>query len=385
MTRDGRIAADLAMPGTDHDVAPSPVRLLLHVFPGFVVGGQQMRFTAIANRFGPAWHHAIVSMDGTYTARDRLGPDVYASYPSVEVRKGHTLANARAFRHVLREINPDLLVTYNWGATEWALANALPLVRHLHLEDGFGPEEQSGQIPRRVWWRRLLLRRSTVVVPSRTLQRIATETWRLPPGRVRYIPNGIDLERYRAAPHEPRPAWPGEGPVIGTVATLRPEKHLGRLLRAVKLLRERLPARLVIVGEGPERPGLQALAAELGIAEAVHFTGYCATPYEMYRGFDLFALSSDTEQMPLSVLEAMAAGLPAAATDVGDVRAILAEPNLPFVVPLEDAALADAMERLLGDPALRRELGAANRAKAEREYDQETMFRAHAALFDGAA
>ena len=364
-------------------VEPGPAPLILHVFSTFAVGGPQVRFTAIANRFGPTWRHAIVAMDGNHAARDRLGPQVDVSFPAVEIRKGHTLASVRSFRRALRRIRPDLLVTYNWGATEWALANALKLVRHVHIEDGFGPEEQAGQIARRVWLRRLFLRRATVMVPSRTLWRIATEIWRLPNGHVRYIPNGIDLDRYRIAPGDAVPSWPGEGPVIGTVATLRPEKNLPRLLRAMRLLADRMPVRLVIVGEGPERPSLQALAMELGLAGRVHFTGYCGTPQDMYRGFDVFALSSDTEQMPLSVLEAMAAGLPVAATDVGDVRGMLAAANLPFVVPRDDAALADAMERLLRQPALRRELGAANRAKAERDYDQEAMFRAHAALFDG--
>jgi glycosyltransferase involved in cell wall biosynthesis len=356
---------------------------VLHVFSTFEVGGAQMRFTAIANRFGPAWHHAIIAMDGNHAARSRLAPDVDASFPPVHIRKGDTLANVRSFRRALRDIRPDVLVTYNWGATEWALANALKLVRHVHVEDGFGPEEQSRQLPRRVWLRGLFLRRSTVVVPSRTLHRIATKVWRLPPGRVRYLPNGIDLDRYRVTPGDAIPAWPGEGPVIGTVATLRAEKNLPRLLRATHLLTQRLQARLVIVGEGPERPALQVLAGELGIADRVHFTGYCSTPQDMYRGFDVFALTSDTEQMPLSVLEAMAAGLPVASTDVGDVRGMLAEPNRAFVVPRDDAALANAMEQLLRQPDLRREIGAANRAKAEREYDQEAMFRAHAALFDG--
>ncbi len=307
-----------------------------------------------------------------------------ASFPTVEIRKGRTIANLRSFRRALRQLRPDTLVTYNWGATEWALANTPSLVRHVHIEDGFGPEEQATQIPRRVWMRRLFLRRATVMVPSRTLERIATEVWRLPRQRVLYVPNGIDLARYGATGDGPAPAWPGQGPVIGTVATLRPEKNLARLVRAVRLLTERMPVRLVIVGDGPERRPLQALATTLGIADCVYFTGYCATPQDMYRGFDVFALSSDTEQMPLSVLEAMASGLPVAATGVGDVRSMVAAPNLPFVVPRDDAALADAIERLLRQPDLRREIGAANRTKAEQEFDEDRMFRAHAALLDGA-
>ena len=99
----------------------------------------------------------------------------------------------------------------------------------------------------------------------------------------------------------------------------------------------------------------------------------------------MFALSSDTEQMPMSVLEAMAAGLPVAATDVGDVAAMLAEDNRPFVTPPDDAALAGAMATLLDRPALGKSIGAANRARAAREFDEATMVRAYAALFGAPA
>jgi glycosyltransferase involved in cell wall biosynthesis len=357
---------------------------VLHVFSTFAVGGAQMRTTAIINRFGRGYRHMIVAMDGDYACRGRLADGLDISFPEVAIRKGDTLANIRSFRHALRQMRPDVLVTYNWGSIEWAMANLLPLVRHIHIEEGFGPEERSVQLPRRVWTRRLVLRRSTVVVPSRVLLAIATDIWRLPRNRVRYIPNGIDLACFGAA-GEPEAAlrWPGKGPVIGTVAGLRAEKNPARLVRAFALMRQSMPARLVIVGDGPERPALERLADELGIAADVHFTGYLTDPQSAYPTFDLFALSSDTEQMPLSVLEAMAAGLAVASTDVGDVGNMLAEDNAAFVVPKDDLALGDAMAALARDPALRRRIGAANRAKAEREFDQEAMFQTYAALLDG--
>ena len=368
--------------------------LLLHVFPTFAVGGAQMRFAALANHFGPAWRHTVIAMDGNTACRERLRPDLDLRFPAVEIRKGDTLANVRHFRRVLTGLRPDVLVTYNWGSIEWAMANALVGRRHVYIEDGFGPEERSRQLPRRVWTRRLALRRATVVLPSRTLERIALDVWRLPPGRVRYLPNGIDLARFAAAPSGPAPwsqaPWPAapgavQGPVIGTVAALRPEKNLARLLQAFSLLRQQVPARLVIVGDGPERAGLEALAGELGVAGWVHFAGHMAEPQAAYRHFDVFALSSDTEQMPLSVLEAMAAGLAVAATDVGDVAAMLAAENRPFVTPLEAGALAGALRPLVEAPDLRHAVGAANRARATQEYAQEKMFRAYADLLGAAA
>jgi glycosyltransferase involved in cell wall biosynthesis len=140
---------------------------------------------------------------------------------------------------------------------------------------------------------------------------------------------------------------------------------------------------LVIVGDGPERAGLQALAAALGVAARVSFLGHVAEPAPLFAGFDIFALSSDTEQMPISVIEAMAAGLPVAATAVGDVPAMLAEANLGNIVARDDAALAGSLAALLDDADLRRRIGAANRARALAMFDQERMFAAYAALFDG--
>ena len=359
----------------------APVPALCHVYATFAVGGPQMRFAALANRFADRYRHLIVAMDGATAARERLAPGLDATFPVVNVRKGATLANRASFRAALRAWRPDLLVTSNWGSIEWAIANRPRLVPHIHIEDGFGPEEQAGQLPRRVLVRRLVLRRSMVVVPSRTLFRLATGSWRLPAAQVRYIPNGIDLARFTAA--EPV-RLPGEGPVIGTVAALRPEKNLVRLLHALRIVAAASPARLGIVGGGPEQPGLEALAAELGVADRVTFLGHSSSPAGYYRGFDLFALSSDTEQMPLSVIEAMAAGLPVAATDVGDVREMLAPENAPFVVPHDPAALAQALLALLRDAPARAAIGAANRARAAAAFDQETMFAAYAALFDAA-
>ncbi len=356
--------------------------LILHVFPGFAVGGAQSRFVALANRFGPAYRHAVVSLDGSLDSRPRLSPGLEVDFPMVAVRKGRVLGNVPHVRAILRALQPDLLVTSNWGSIEWAMANIPRVVRHLHTEDGFGPEERDRQLPRRVLTRRLVLRRSTVVLPSHTLLRIATEQWRLPRARLRLIPNGVDLARFAPGAVAAR-RWPGEGPVIGTVAMLRPEKRLDRLIDAFARLRD-TTARLVIVGDGPERTGLAAQARALGLAERVLLPGATSDTPGCYAGFDVFALSSDTEQMPLSLLEAMAAGLPVAATDVGDVAHMLPGPQHPFLCPCESQALAVALRTLLADDALRVRLGAANREVVRCGHDEEAMMRAHDALWGGA-
>ena len=357
----------------------SLVPLLLHVFPSFATGGAQVRFCAVANRFGRRWRHAVIAMDGELSCRERLDPGLDVTFPSLVLPKGDTLGNIRRCRAALRRLAPGLLVTTNWGAIEWALANLLPVVRHVHVEEGLGPGEIDRQFARRVWTRRLVLHHSTVVLPSQGLERMARDIWRLPHRRLRLIPNGVDLARFGA--RAPRP----DGvPVIGTVAALRVEKNIGRLLHAFRLVRQAMPARLVIVGDGAERPRLEALARELGIAADVRFAGHMQHPEREYAGFDVFALSSDSEQMPLSVLEAMAARLPVAATDVGDVRLMLAPQNRGLVVARDAAALAGALLGLLRAPERRHAIGVANRAWAAQQHDQETMFAAWASVFDSA-
>lgn len=352
------------------------VPLVMHVFPTFAVGGAQVRFAAIANHFGPAFRHIVVSLDGDLGCRERLDPSLDVVFPVIAAQKNAMLRAAWHYRGLLKQWRPDVLVTCNWGAIEFALANVVPVVRHLHVVDGFGPEERGAPVPRRVMVRRLVLGRSPVVLPSRNLVRIVRDLWKLPPAMIRYVPNGIDLARF--ATDGSRRG--GAEPVIGTVAALREEKNIGRLLRAFATLPS---GRLVIVGDGAERPALQALAGSLGVADRVTFAGQHRDTASFYAQFDIFALSSDTEQMPLSVIEAMASGLPVVSTDVGDVAAMVAPENAAFIVPMDVAAMGTALSALAADPLARQRVGAANLLKARAEFDQAAMFAAYGALWRG--
>ena len=370
MTRDGK--------------ASRPITLL-HVFSTFAVGGPQTRFATIADRLGSKYRHLIVSMSGRTEATTLLAAGIDYSLVPIHNTPRNPLANAWRFGKQLRALKPDQLVTYNWGALEWAIGNRFgPGLPHIHIEDGFGPDEIAIRFRRRVWLRRVgLARAKVIVVPSRNLERIATEEWHFPRRRIRYLPNGVDTVRFGAPVVEADRAFqkkPGEI-VIGTCAALRPEKNLGRLIRAFAACRPQ-NARLVICGDGVERQALEATARANDIADKVLFTGYLAKPEMALAGFDIFAMSSDTEQMPYGLLEAMAAGLPAVATDVGDTKSIVAEENKPFIVNvIDEAALTGALRNLLRDPALRAKLGAANRAKAQREFSIDTMVTDYNWLF----
>jgi glycosyltransferase involved in cell wall biosynthesis len=215
-----------------------------------------------------------------------------------------------------------------------------------------------------------------VLVPSETLRTIAAESWRIPPARLHYVPNGVHAPRGPVRSLEALGVrLPAARVKIAWSGALRPEKNPLRLLQAFAPLCDR--AVLVIIGDGPERARLAAAAEALGVSGSIRLLGRRSDAREIVSRCDLFALSSDTEQAPLAVLEAMSAGLPIASVDVGDVRRMLARENGPMVTAPTAAALGDALARLVADPGLRRAVGRANQARAAAAYGADAMVRAH--------
>jgi glycosyltransferase involved in cell wall biosynthesis len=307
------------------------------------------------------------------------------SWEIFPIPRGSRLPFGQIFQAIrtLSHLKPRLLVTYNWGAMEWAAADMFLHIPHIHIEDGFGPDEIDTQLPRRVLFRRLVLnRQSTVVAPSRTLMQVATDVWQIAPERLVFIPNGVPCPRFVVpADLSLKAGFRGTGPVIGTIAALRKEKALDRLIAAFARIVARRPARLAIAGDGPERAHLERMALDHGLAAHVTFLGRVEKPERALSCFDLFALSSDTEQMPFSVLEAMSAGRAIVATKVGDVPAMVAPENCGFIVAPDAIALADGMLTLLDDPIRRRAIGEANRRRARAEFDEKRMTAAYERLF----
>jgi glycosyltransferase involved in cell wall biosynthesis len=364
---------------------------LLHVFSNFVPTGTELRTIQVIGSFGRAYRHSVVSMNGCTDAAERLPPGLDVRLLPNPPKAG-SLTTARRLRRLLLAEKPDLVLTYNWGAFDMLLAaRSAGFRRVVHHEEGFNDDEAAVFKRRRVIARRFVLPGAhRLVVPSERLRSIATDLWKLPREKVCLIPNGIRLGAFPAADGHPelrrRLGIPPEAVVVGAVGSLRPVKNFLRLLEAAAAVPSQ-EVHVLIVGDGEERAPLEARAARPDLAGRVCLAGYQADPAPFYRAMDLFALTSDSEQMPLCLLEAMAAALPAVSTDVGDVRAILPPEQTGFLTPPGEAAaavLAQGISRLAADPALRQRLGAANRRRVEESFTFEKMCAAYHEIYESA-
>ena len=364
----------------------------LHLHSSFHAGGKELRAARLINAFGRGIEHVIVSaQSGALGAASAIDDSIAVDYPDDFPSLTGTPLPGRLHRIAQALAGFDLVLTYNWGAMDGVMAHTLfgkslrlpPLVHH---EDGFNEDEVEGLKPSRNWYRRIALgRASALVVPSERLEQVALGAWQQPRWRVRRIGNGIDTAAYRTKPRRdalprlikrPGELW------LGTLAGLRAVKDLPALVRSFAGLPE--VWQLVILGEGPEREAIAAEATRLGLAHRVHMPGFVADPAKACGLFDLFALSSRSEQFPISVVEAMAAGLAIAAPAVGDIAGMVDAANRPFITaPGNEAALAQALRALADDTALRQAIGAKNREKARRDYDAKAMIAAYRALYGG--
>lgn len=359
---------------------------VLHLHSSFSAGGKELRAARLMNAFGPSIQHAVVSgQAGALGASVALDPALRVEYPEDFPSLQGRPAPPRLLRLAKAMRGFDLILTYNWGAMDAVMAHRLygavlglgPLVHH---EDGFNEDEADGLKRSRNLFRRIALSRAAaLVVPSRRLEAIALGSWRQPRSRVRLIVNGIDTAAYRDRPAPDALAGLAKAPDekwVGTLAGLRAVKNLPRLVRAFAALPEEW--RLVILGEGPERGAIEAQALASGVAGRVHAPGFVVDPSRVVGLFDIFALSSDSEQFPISVVEAMAAGLAIASPAVGDVADMVSVDNRGFVTPAGDeAALAASLAKLAANEGTRTAIGEANRTFARMNYDENAMIRAY--------
>ncbi|MEM9706385.1 MAG: glycosyltransferase family 4 protein, partial [Pseudomonadota bacterium] len=353
---------------------------LLHVLPTFERGGQQVRLASLIKALGPDYSHEVISLSDRCSGRSLLPDDVpFAVVQAVQSRFFHA-GTVRKLRERLAETDINILCTYNWGSIEAVLANRLrAAIPHVHFEDGFtGAGADADLSRRRIYARRLLLNRAHVVTPSHALYQIAIRDWRLPDYRLHHIGNGVDTERFQA----PSRSQNRSPIVIGTLGRLESEKNIARLLRVFRMARREGNIRLEIFGDGQEKQSLQRLAKNLAIEGDVGFRGLAEDPAQALKQIDIYALSSETEQLPMSLLEAMATGLPVVATNVGDVARSLPSANQQFVFDRSDeVGFAQGLIELASDPVLRAAIGRDNAKHVRATYPLQHMVDRYDDLF----
>jgi glycosyltransferase involved in cell wall biosynthesis len=197
------------------------------------------------------------------------------------------------------------------------------------------------------------------------------------PQHVGVIYNGIDIgpavDAAKAAAVRQRLGLPSTLLTIGTIARLDAVKDFVTLIRAIAELRQRVPAALVIIGDGPERQRLEHEARTCGVAQHIHFMGYREDAREWLAGCDVYANSSVSEGISLTILEAMAAGLPVVATRVGGTPEVVLDSCGILVPPRDPTALADALSQMAMQRSLGRVLGRAGRERVEKYFTLDRM------------
>lgn len=275
---------------------------------------------------------------------------------------------------LLRDIGPAALVAHGFPehliGRRAGLKAGVPVL--IHVEHN----SRERYTPWSRWWSRRLAEKSAAVVGVSEGVRRSLLALGLPADKTVAIPNGIDLARF------PEPAGEREAGLVMSARFARQKDHT-TLLHALALLGSKhgLRPRLKLAGLGPLRERMQALAARLGVDAQVEFLGHHGDVPGLLRSQAIFVLSTHFEGMPLALVEAMAAGCACVASDVVGVRGVIDNGVTGLLVPEADAsAMADALARMLNDPALAARLGAAARARAVAEHGLPLMLQRYEAL-----
>jgi len=296
-----------------------------------------------------------------------------------------------ALRRQVRSFRPDIVHAHNFffrtteaAALPWPGLGGAPLVTTLHL----GRFEGGGFLLRGLigayeatMGRRILRRSARIIAVSEAVAAHARSACR---GRVPIttVPNGVDLRRFRPPP------WgrPTESRTVLFVGRLVPNKGPDALLRCVPAVLARYPrARFELAGEGPMQGQLERLAASMEVSHAVRFLGLRDDVDERMRRAAVFVRPSQLEGMPLTVLEAMASGLPVVATPVGGTPELVREGETGHLVPVDDPeALAAAVTSLLDDPMRARNMGRQGRAVVEAGHGWDAVTERTEAVYEQA-
>jgi glycosyltransferase involved in cell wall biosynthesis len=364
----------------------SPPAHVAHVLSSFGMGGQErVAFDLAVSQLRAGWEVTALSLapppDGPLAAEFRAAgarvERVARPQPGVDplliVRLAWWLR-----RHGVQLVHTHNRMALIYGAPAARLAR-VPVV---HTKHGKNPRGGSRLLAGNLAGRLV----SAFVAVSEETAAVARRRDEVPPRKLLVIPNGIELGRFHPDPAARErvrrelgidaDAW-----VVGTVGRVAAEKNHALFLRAAApLLGPK--ARLVVAGDGPLLPPLRELSDQLQITPFAHLLGVRRDVPDVLNALDVLAMSSDTEGLPLVVLEGMATALPVVSTSVGGIPNVIEEGQTGLLVPAGDeAALRDRMSRLRDDRALGRAMGERARDAAVTRFSAERMQRDYLELY----
>jgi glycosyltransferase involved in cell wall biosynthesis len=365
--------------------APSVLQVVLTLNPG----GTERLVLDLVRRLGDRSRQAVCCLD----AAGLWGEQLAASgipVSALERRPGFHPLLARGIARAARDCGATVLHCHQYTPFVYGALSRLarPGLRLVFTEHGRLSDAPASSKRRLVnpWLARAA---SSIVSVSHDLKRHMEEEG-LPGSRIEVVHNGIEVgpPPSRAAAQSVRTELgiPPDAVVVGTVARLDPVKHLQTLLEAVHLCRQRArPVVALLVGDGPERAGLESAARARGVDGEVHFLGHRDDARRYLPAMDVFVNCSVSEGISLTILEAMAGAVPVVATAVGGTPEIV-DTTVGRLVPSRDAgALAEAIGALCEQPALRASLGEAARARVVERFTIEAMVNRYFDLYRGVA
>ncbi|HRZ59779.1 MAG TPA: TIGR03088 family PEP-CTERM/XrtA system glycosyltransferase [Rubrivivax sp.] len=384
----------------DRQADPSAARpadrpLVAHVVYRFDTGGLENGVVNLINHLPEsAYRHVVIALTEVTDFAQRIRrSDVRCI--ALHKPPGQTWWLYPRLLRLLRELRPAIVHTRNLAALEVQPAAWLAGVPvRIHGEHGRDVGDLDGS--NRALQRLRRLYRPFVhhyLALSRDLQRYLIDKVRVPADRITQVYNGVDLQRYQPNGGRPRPIAgcpfdPARHWLVGTVGRMQTVKDQPTLARAFVRALQREPAlrgrlRLVLVGDGPLRAQCAAVLAEAGMAELAWLPGERADVPAVMGGLHAFALPSLAEGVSNTILEAMASGLPVAATAVGGNVELVEEGATGLLVPAADPdALAGALIALAADPGRAAAMGSAGRAAAEARFSLDAMVATYREVYD---
>lgn len=341
------------------------------------VGGAERHVVDLVLALHREGHDVTVACSVSGSLAESLEASRIPVRPLVEsiVKRRVSRPYALGLRKILREGRFDLVHAHVYSS---AAASALatvgtgtPLVVTEHTEALW--QGTNGRLFSFWMYRRV----ARVIAVSDAIRRRLIERDNVPPAKITLVPNSVPPVRGSYGDTLPLPAELGEGPLVGVVARLQPEKGVTNFVTAAARVAKEFPAaRFVVVGDGPLREELFALAERLGVRERFLFLGFRPDAQALIKLMDVVAVPSVSEGTPLVVLEAMGAGVPVVASKVGGIPGQISHGREGILVPPADSrALGDALLDLLRDPERARRMGEAGRSRAGTEFSHENMVR----------